>query len=216
MKSSTASASSRTSRTTTSKSASRPARSNVLDISDCLARLGSHRSIDWSSPTHLHPRLSKRIVEVGDCWEWIGNYSNGGKLPAMRLNYKMVGVRRVLHTLKTERPLGSNRIMLTCGNFRCVNPEHYRVMSYTYYLRVVQQKGNEANRKKPYTPNPGNVKRRKLTPEQVAYIRASSESNRALAAKLGVSTMAVQNVRKGKTYKEYGLGIFSQLLRRAA
>lgn len=187
-----------------------------MDIDELTAALGDCRSIDWSNPAALHPRLSKRIVEVGDCWEWVGNYSNAGRMPAMRLNYKMVGVRRVIQILKSGRPLGANRIMLTCGNFRCVNPEHYKVMSYGAYLRIVQQKGNETNRARPYKPNAGNVKRRKLTPEQVAYIKASSESNRVLAAKLGVSTMTVQNVRKGKTYKEYGLGIFSQLLRRAA
>ena len=165
-----------------------------------------------------HPifqHLNDRIVDVHDCMEWVGFYCTGGRMPAVRHNRQSTSVRRII-----AEALGANvkgrRILMSCGNFRCVCPEHYKVMSSRDALRVVARMGNEANKTKT-TPNPGNVKRRKLTDDQVNYIRTSDESSFVLAPKFGVSRTVITAIRRGELYRDVGAtNIWSQLLRRSS
>ena len=164
-----------------------------------------------------HPifqQLNDRIVDVHDCMEWVGFYCTGGHMPAVRRNRQSTSVRRII-----AEALGVNvkgrRILMSCGNFRCVCPEHYKVMSSRDALRVVARMGGEANKTKT-APNPGNVKRRKLTDDQVNYIRTSDESSFVLAPKFGVSRTVITAIRRGELYRDVGAtNIWSQLLRKS-
>lgn len=166
-----------------------------------------------------HPilnRLSDRIIVVDGCWEWIGTFSNNGHLPTARYNYKTTPVRRIIADA-LGADIKDKRILTTCGSHRCVNPAHFRIFPTTEAVRLVASYGAELNATRPYKPNQGNVKRRKLIDEQVRYIRESSLSGYALAKELGVSHATINAIRRGEKYKEVGVvNMWSQLLRKAA
>lgn len=163
----------------------------------------------------IYLRLKDRIAEVGDCWEWIGAYNNRGRLPAIRVNYKNTSLRLVI-AQRLGADMDGQRVRMACNNFRCVNPDHYRVIPLKQHIMEVAGKRSPEKRAF-YSRNPGNLKRRKLTDEQVRYIRNSEASSYVLAEELGVSPQTIRAIRRGEKYKDVGaLGMWSQLLRRAA
>lgn len=50
------------------------------------------------------------------------------------------------------------------------------------------------------------LRKRQLTHEQAAEIRASTDKTRALAARYGVSTSTIENIKNGKTHQPVTLG----------
>lgn len=88
-------------------------------------------------------------------------------------------------------PLDSNVMVLhRCNNKACVNPEHLKLGSHKDNMQDVAD-GQ-------YHP------RRKLTQEQAREIRESKDPTRTLARQYNVSQKAVQNLRRGLTYREFG------------
>lgn len=86
-------------------------------------------------------------------------------------------------------PVKGRKVMCGCGNFRCVNPEHSRVLPYSVAMRMVSAMGNDVWTKSPKRFLAGKDKR-KLTDEQVAYVRSSGKSHRELARELGCDVNA--------------------------
>lgn len=166
-----------------------------------------------------HPtlnRLSDRIIVVGGCWEWIGTFSNNGRLPTARYNYKTTPVRRIIADA-LGADIKGKRILTTCGSHRCVNPAHFRIFPTVEAIRLVASYGAELNATRPYKPNQANVKRRKLTDEQVRYARESNLSSYAVGKELGVSAVTIRAIRRGEKYKDVSVvNMWSQLIRKAS
>lgn len=159
-------------------------------------------------------RVKNRIIEVGDCWEWQGAYSNK-RLPVIAINRKPVPIRRALAE-EAGILVKGRKVMCGCGNWRCVNPEHSKVLPYSVAMKMVSAKGNEVWTKSPKRFLAGKDKR-KLTDEQVAYVRSSGKSHRELARELGCDLKTIGRIKRGEGYVEVaGANMWAGLMRRAA
>lgn len=69
--------------------------------------------------------LMAKIEHVDGCWLWTGGCTrsrNGDLYPSVRIDGKTYTLRRLLY----EHHIGAmtKRTTMSCGNARCVNPEH--------------------------------------------------------------------------------------------
>ncbi len=137
-----------------------------------------------------------KYLEDG-CWNWTagtvgkvyGYFNSAGSM-----HY----AHRIAWTLtKGPIPKGEGHhgtcVLHKCDNRLCVRPSHLFLGSQADNLRDMAEKGRAAK-------GSGNGQA-KLTEEQVLEIRASSEAQRVLAARYGVSQTLVSKIRLRKFWK---------------
>jgi len=163
--------------------------------------------------------LFSQIEPVGDCQEWQGEmrvtvpvaYAPEGYLwPNSARASQSV---RVIVYLETHghRPPDGTVIRARCLNPRCVAVEHFQFIPRT------KQAAEQARRGELQTPKLRAARLRvkpsnsKLTHDAVAMIRASQETDAALARELGVSRQTVNNARRGSSWRSQvaGASVFS-------
>lgn len=157
--------------------------------------------------------IARHTVEVGECLEWTA-YSRGAT-PQMRVSLgdgtsAGMYVRRVQWTLSRGTDPGKLLITTRCGNPRCVRPEHLKAISMTENGRRCAKRENGTLRRS-LCIQAAAQRNAKLTPEAVREIKDSSEPGTAIAARLGVHQSTVNNVRRGRTWRESGP--FAQMVR---
>ena len=161
----------------------------------------------------LIARVMSRVVEVGDCLEWKGGYMV--RVPAIVFQGKNMNVRRAL-ALDAKLLDGKNAdkvAVVRCLNWRCVRPEHIQVLSRKKLQQRTADLGHFSAktvgaRKKSASAR----KRAKLSVEIAAEIRASTDTQRELAKRYGVSQSLVYAIRKGLVWREYNTA-FGHLVR---
>lgn len=123
----------------------------------------------------------KYRVAANGCWEWLGNRD--------RLGYGRTWSRSVGHSVLAHRHFWLERhgsvpdtLDHLCRNPSCVNPDHLEPVTRQENVR----RGVRA----------------KLDWDAVRDIRSSSLSNPALAARYGVSSSTICNVRAGRVWPE--------------
>ena len=148
--------------------------------------------------------LEKNSEEVGDCWEWTGALQVRSPTPVMRFQQQTNQVRRFIAQAKGRQLDGDRLVTCKCRNELCVNPDHVVVVSRKRLQEMIAQE-------RQYQTNPVRMKklaekarlRSKLTPEQVEEIRNAEESQRAIAARYGITQGAVSSIKCGRTWKDY-------------
>lgn len=142
-----------------------------------------------------------RMSETG-CWEWTGTKRNGYGL--MWFESKTRSAHRVSYeAFKGPIPTGLH-ILHRCDNPGCINPAH---------LRAGTIKENAIDRE---TRGRRDVKGEqigtsKLTEQQVSEIKASSLSNKALAAQYGVRPTHIWRIRSGESWAHVSLPTASHI-----
>lgn len=161
--------------------------------------------------TPLVEQINARCIEVGDCWEWQGALQACGSTPTVKVKGKVISVRRLL-----LKHLGVNVhgkvCTYKCGNALCVNPDHLeaigrkklsrRLVKQTNYTASIVRRARLADRAR---------HRGKLTLELVQEIKQAEGTQRAIAARFGVSQTTVSCIKRSKTWKDYA-NPFAQLL----
>ena len=140
--------------------------------------------------------FSKADVREWDkCWEFrgatVGNgYSKVGQVDLFgEVRKDQYGHRTVWAVFNGRWPAPNEVVQHTCDNPPCVNPAH---------LSVGTQADNLSTR--PRSGRWFGMSTGKLTPAQVAEIRASNNSQTALAKEFNVSQPTISNIITGKTY----------------
>ena len=161
------------------------------NIPDLVAKSGL--TINW---------LRTRVVIEGDCWVWTGCMNGSTKaVPVARIAGRSVTVRRVAAHLGGHQQK-ARRFSVTCGNPRCVNPNHVideslvRVKKERFRLKVSE---HERRAKIASTKR----KNATLTADMVAEIRASDEPGYTIAKRMGVTPKVVYDARSYRTWKDY-------------
>ena len=154
--------------------------------------------------THTEDSLKARCIEVGDCWEWQGYIANNTpQVIAYPGGFKkMVSVRRLLRELVTGQAQPDGHYGNTCGNHRCVNPDHTIWKSENAHMRHMAKKRKvsnvTANKLRKYRVESGKAK---LCESKAQEIRLSSESAPVLAERFGVSKSWITKIRRGKAWR---------------
>ena len=153
---------------------------------------------------HTLESIHARCEEVGECWVWMGKMT-AQRHPSASHNGKSMLVRRrvfeLVHgTLPDTRRFG---IVTTCGNHRCVNPEHLRNASRASMVRLAYKNG----RRNPLREYTARSRARvgstgsKLTPEIAAAIRTDTRPTKELAAEFACSESLIRKVRTGLIWR---------------
>ena len=88
-------------------------------------------------------------------------------------------------------------VLHTCDNPRCINLDHLIAGTQSENVRDMISKGRD-NYVNPKGESHGQAR---LTEEQVAEVRASSDIQRVLAARYGVSRTAISAIKTGRSWK---------------
>lgn len=145
---------------------------------------------------HTLESLLDRTVEIGDCREWTG----AGDVPHVRVAGEVVPVRRLILRLAEIDIRPGYVVGNTCRNPKCVEPSHIVIRSPKQHARIGHKRRNQQliNRKIAATKRA----KSKFTPELVAEIRASTESGRVLAERLGMNRRSVYRIRSGQRWAD--------------
>lgn len=120
-----------------------------------------------------------------DCWEWQASFATTGYGQIMKSPGKLVRAHRV----SCELAHGESELhaLHTCDNRKCCNPTHL-------YWGTNQRNMHDARDR-----NRAGSKQ-KLTAEQAAEIRSSTEPVNVLATRYGISRWQVTNIRSGRQW----------------
>jgi hypothetical protein len=133
------------------------------------------------------------------CWLWHGRTDKKDGYGVMTIrNGKEVKVRRA-HRLAWERAFGEipegMSVLHKCDTPPCVNPEHLFLGTQLDNMRDRKAKGRFIGKRGETNPHA------KLTWDDVAAIRGSTELHRVLSARYNVSGSVISNIQTGKVWK---------------
>lgn len=154
-----------------------------------------------SKTLHSIETLHALCEECGDCWEWGRYYANS--VPYVFQGGRMMSVRKLMMEL-TGGIRGTKKLQFgtSCGNAKCVNPEHVVGRTAEQHARHMGRLGGgEIKAAKIQKSWAG---RTKLTREQVQEIRLSDETLAVLAARYGVSKTYIGKIKRGVVWRQYG------------
>lgn len=154
-------------------------------------------------PRTFEERFCSKIDKKGpnECWLWTGHVGNNG-YGTIWLNKKSVCVHRHMLEMHLHRPISQGLYAChSCNVRRCVNPLHLyegtpsqnsqdSVQAGTHYFSTTRQlfRGSA-----------------KLSESQVRTIRhriVAGEAQRSLAKEFEITVTAMNNLARGKTWKE--------------
>lgn len=146
----------------------------------------------------LIAHVRSRSIEEGDCWLWQGAMSNS-MTPTMTRDCKTLRIRRELWKAHHGEIDANMRAGVTCGNRRCVNPDHLCMRDYATAAR--EGSLNSPNRPARVAKLARTMRARSgLTPEILADIRSSDEPGRVLAERYGRSVATISDIRAGRRW----------------
>ena len=146
--------------------------------------------------------LLARTIDDAGCLVWQGRRHHQNHVPLCDHEGRAWTVRRLVLTLLGKPLRPTDFVIATCDTTGCIAPEHLRIRSRSQHLAEVAA-----------SPNRNEVVRRariaatrrqsaRLTPEQVAMVRASPESGAELARRLGVNKSLTNRIRRGEAWRE--------------
>jgi hypothetical protein len=163
---------------------------------------------------HTLESVLARTTEVGDCLEWQG-FMQDGRTPLIKVHNRLVTVRRFIRELQGEPAAPGRFLSASCGNQRCVNPDHILERTSRQHARYIASCVNMRSPVRIVKLQRMNAHRRALTDEQVQVVRTDPRSATALAREFGCSKSVICDIRNGKTYRQVAANPWDQLLRAA-
>jgi len=166
----------------------------------------SHPCADAAMKLPIEERFLRHVSNYrGEgCWEWIGSTRgttcSGKRYGAFGVNGRLESAHRVSWTIFVG-PIPSGSLVLHgCDNPACVRPSHLFLGDHLSNAADKMAKGR-------FRPSPGERNGgAKLTEADVLEIRASSETCRESAKRLGVTPEAIGMIHRRKTWKHLGAG----------
>lgn len=158
----------------------------------------------------LIEKIQCHVTLDGDCWQWHGCMQ--GAVPMMKHDGKVANVRRLV-LIERGVPMKGYIATYTCGNPKCVNPEHTARSTRTQMNRRNMAEMNSATNTL-RVKRIAEIKRRtsaKLSQADVYQIRASDDRYDDLATRFGVSKSLIGRVRRGEVWRTFSASPFSGL-----
>lgn len=160
--------------------------------------------------------ILRRTDEVGDCRIWNMGLDPQGN-PLVRFEGNNRRVQNVIwKTAGNELP-ADRRIIMKCGCKACILLEHMKLVHRRVPFQMAAKEGKWSGLARAEKLA---IKARerfgRFTPEDIALIRSSQESQAALALRFGVVKSTIGQIQRHESYKEYRSFVSGLLNRRAA
>lgn len=165
-----------------------------------------------------------RVDDDTGCWHWGLSKGDDGRIWChFRHDGKQIkttGRRAAL--LLAGKTIAPKHVVFptrACTSDDCVNPEHCRSSTRANHGQYMRATGRAKTPAKSASARALAHARRKLTWDQVHEIRASDETQAALALRFGVSQFCIWSIVSGRSWKQPASSVFTfrpELLRRAA
>lgn len=139
----------------------------------------------------LIERVLAKSTQCGDCLLWKGAIGGGGRYPLIHYDGQTMSVRLALWRAMGKKLARGHSIKPSCGEEKCVAVEHLVSKRYAAKKKTPKARAAVAQVMRGKS---------KLNETVVAEIRASDETDEEIAARLGVSTFSVKDVR---TYRRW-------------
>jgi len=162
--------------------------------------------------THSLESVLARTTEVGDCLEWQG-FMQDGRTPLIKVNNRLVTVRRFIRELQGNPAAPGRFLSASCGNPRCVNPDHILERTSRQHARYIASCVDMRHPVRIVKLQRMNAHKRALTEEQAQMVRVDPRSAAALGRLLGCSKSVICSIRNGQSYRQVAANPWDQLLR---
>ena len=158
----------------------------------------------------LIEKIQRHVTIEGECWEWHGRMQ--GSIPMMKHKNGASNVRRLV-LIERGVPMTGFIATYTCGNAKCVNPDHTGRSNNTQLnRRIVADMSSATNTlRSKRIAETMREKHAKLSQADVDQIRASDEKEKDLATRYGVSEGLIGRIRRGQTWKTFSASPFAGL-----
>ncbi len=150
--------------------------------------------------------MRARTIEVGECWEWQGCISSGHS-PRVHYAGRARSARKLMLALagRPSEPPPGHKLVTTCGNPRCVRPEHLAIISFATHVRTRLVPGTNMALKNAKIAHARRQRQTKLTAADVHELRRSGNTETAAqaAARLGVSVGHINDIRRWRVWRDH-------------
>ena len=148
--------------------------------------------------SELIEKIKQRTIECGDCWEWQLCIRSSGPYSS----YFGHSVRRTVYR-ETHGEIDSKLdVTCTCGNIKCVNPDHLKAKRRQAIHREKAKAGGYVNPARAAKISKARRAGTKIAPETVAAIR-SGEMDRNQAIEVGVRQSYFYKIKRFEVWKDY-------------
>lgn len=156
-----------------------------------------HRCPTGSS---LHDRLAAYTMPVTEsgCWIWIGSLNKGG-YGQINVDHTMINAHRASWVVHRGSIPDGMSVLHACDVRCCVNPDHLFLGSHNDNMRDMKGKGRSA-----WGARSGQSR---LTPSDIAAIRASDRNQYELAEEYGVQQPAISAIQRGERWRGLSDGV---------
>lgn len=159
-----------------------------------IRSVASALGVSKKRPASDRERFESFVLKSDGCWTWKGSLDRYG-YGQFKVNGHPIGAHRFSYLLHFGDLPMHLCVCHSCDNPSCVNPSHLWLGTHADNARDRREKGRSVCLRGERSPVA------KLTPEQIRDIRASSESQRALASKFNVSQSNISRIRLGNTWR---------------
>ena len=158
----------------------------------------------------LIEKIQRHVTMEGDCWEWHGTVN--GAIPTMKHGGQVSNVRRLV-LIESGVPMNGFIATYTCGNPKCVNPDHAgRSTRAQMNRRIMANMSSATNTLR--SKRIAEIKREttaKLSQAEVDQIRVSDDKHEDLAARFGVTKSLIGRIRRGEMWRTFSASPFAGL-----
>lgn len=147
-------------------------------------------TLDW---------LTSRVIERDGCFIWAGHIGGNGKVPQVRIDYKLHSANRLIWMLAHGKDVPKGlRVGPSCGVDGCVHPDHLVARKVGVLLKGIPL---SKDRKMKIA-----IKRRtqsSLTEDDVREIRLDPRPAIELVSEYGAHHSAICRIRRGEMWRDY-------------
>lgn len=159
-----------------------------------------------AKPVRTLDEIKARCIEVGECWEWQGAMSGCGQ-PRHRIDGKDSKVHHTAFKLARKRKPKGLYLVRSCGNSKCVNPDHIEPMTRSEQMKLAASLGRCSRPDQIIARTNGNrAKSAHYSPERAALIRemrGNGEKLTVIAEAVGISPDLVSKVARGVVWANH-------------
>lgn len=157
------------------------------------------------------PAFQARYEEVGECWEWQAGISVANRVPIFCLKHTSITARKFAVEATGVDTTGKF-VVHTCGNFKCVNPAHAKVLTRQQHMVYMGRHVGVGVTRVHKIAKAKQAAVGKITMAQAREIRASELTCKQLSEIYGLNPSRVSKIKRGEAWAEPN-GFFTGLMR---